>query len=83
MQSDSTDQLKTQGCYIGRSYHKEEVKQVERRAEKRKIEATSTTPSAAAAVRPSTTPGKVRFLQKENRGEREFPFPSIPKNGSL
>ena len=38
---------------------------MERRAEKRKIEATSTTPSAAAATRPSTTPGKVRFLQKE------------------
>ena len=66
-QSDRIDQLKTQGCYIGRSYHKEEVKQVERRAEKRKIEATSTTPSAAAATRPSTTPGKVRFPQKEKK----------------
>jgi len=50
--------VKYRGCYIGRSYHKEEVKQVERRAEKRKIEATSTTPSAASATRPSTTPGK-------------------------
>ena len=40
------------------------MKQVERRAEKRKIEATSTAPSAASATRPSTTPGKVRFLQK-------------------
>lgn len=37
---------------------------MERRAEKRKIEATSTAPSAASATRPSTTPGKVRFLQK-------------------
>ena len=37
---------------------------MERRAEKRKIEATSTTPSAAAATRPSTTPGKVRLLDK-------------------
>merc|ERR1719447_2752040 len=50
--------VKYRGCYIGRSYHKEEVKQVERRAEKRKIEATSTAPSAASATRPSTTPGK-------------------------
>ena len=54
--------LPTQGNYIGRSYHKEEIKQVEHRAEKRKIE-TATGNSAAptaASARPSTTPGKVR-----------------------
>merc|ERR1719339_658280 len=51
--------VKYRGCYIGRSYHKEEVKQVERRAEKRKIEtATNNSASAppAASARPSTTP---------------------------
>merc|ERR1719234_670440 len=54
--------VKYRGCYIGRSYQKEEVKQVERRAEKRKIETATTNNSAkaspAAAARPSTTPGK-------------------------
>jgi len=52
--------VKYRGNYIGRSYQKEEVKQVERRAEKRKIE-TATGNSAAptaASARPSTTPGK-------------------------
>jgi len=51
--------VKYRGCYIGRSYHKEEVKQVERRAEKRKIETvTKSAASPAASARPSTTPGK-------------------------
>merc|ERR1719234_1010255 len=51
--------VKYRGCYIGRSYHKEEVKQVERRAEKRKIETvTNKTAKASPAARPSTTPGK-------------------------
>merc|ERR1719490_557406 len=50
--------VKYRGCYIGRSYHKEEVKQVERRAEKRKIETATNSAPPAGAARPSTTPGK-------------------------
>jgi len=50
--------VKYRGCYIGRSYHKEEVKQVERRAEKRKIETATNSAPTAGAARPSTTPGK-------------------------
>jgi len=52
--------VKYRGCYIGRSYQKEEVKQVERRAEKRKIETATNSASAppASSARPSTTPGK-------------------------
>merc|ERR1719331_809806 len=61
--------VKYRGCYIGRSYQKEEVKQVERKAEKRKIEtATNNSASAppASSARPSTTPGKksVQFKLK-------------------
>merc|ERR1712130_631952 len=37
---------------------KEEVKQVERRAEKRKIETVTNSASTAGSARPSTTPGK-------------------------
>lgn len=50
--------VKYRGCYIGRSYQKEEVKQVERRAEKRKIETVTNSSSPAGSARPSTTPGK-------------------------
>merc|ERR1719500_2314479 len=50
--------VKYRGVYITRSYHKEEVKQVERRAEKRKIETATNSAPPAGAARPSTTPGK-------------------------
>jgi len=50
--------VKYRGAYIGRSYQKEEVKQVERRAEKRKIETVTNSASTAGSARPSTTPGK-------------------------